>query len=268
MEALFPCRRLPGRALRQAARRSAARGRRRAQLRRLRRHLLPPRRDPARRAPRVAHAEGPPYAAPADAGRPPGQGGRRRDPRPRRPPGRDARRQHAEHRRPAEPRPDAPSPRRQRDGSAEAGLRLRPPLLVLRDPGLPRLVPLPPPDRHPGRGPLARRPGRPRAAAGQRELHLLRQGPRRHQTAGDAAAGDRGDRRRRLAARQLPPAGRDAPEPHRRDGADPRRRSLLRPLLPALLARRAAPHAPLRRHTAVPRSGRSCPTPVSAPTSS
>ena len=103
----------------------------------------------------------------------------------------------------------APPPRRRPDGAAEAGLRLRPPLHVLRDPGLPRLVRLPPALRRARRGPLAGRPGGPGAVPGLRELHVLRQGPRRPAAAGDAAARARGRRRRRAGAGLLPPARRD-----------------------------------------------------------
>ena len=66
---------------------------------------------------------------------------------------------------------------RRRGRAAEDRVRLRPPVLLLRDPVLPRRVRLPSPARDPGRGPLAGRQRRPRAGAGQRELHLLRQGP-------------------------------------------------------------------------------------------
>ena len=82
----------------------------------------------------------------------------------------------------------APPARRRPDGAAQAGLRLRPPLHVLRDPELPRLVRLPPALRRARRGALAGRPGRARAVPGQRELHVLRQGPRRPPAARDAAA--------------------------------------------------------------------------------
>ena len=77
---------------------------------------------------------------------------------------------------------------RRRHGAAQDRLRLRPPLLVLRDPVLPRLVRLPAPARAAGRGRLAGRPGRARAGPGQRELHLLRQGPGRPAAARDGAA--------------------------------------------------------------------------------
>jgi tRNA A37 methylthiotransferase MiaB len=46
---------------------------------------------------------------------------------------------------------------RWRGGAAEDRVRLRPPVLILRDPVLPRRVRLPPPARDPGRGPLAGR---------------------------------------------------------------------------------------------------------------
>jgi hypothetical protein len=46
---------------------------------------------------------------------------------------------------------------RRRGGAAEDRVRLRPPLLILRDPVLPRRVRLPPPARDPGRSPLAGR---------------------------------------------------------------------------------------------------------------
>ncbi len=64
------------------------------------------------------------------------------------------------------------------DGAAEAGVRLRPPVHVLRDPGLPWLVRLPSSLRRAGRGPLAGRAGRQGAVPGLGELHVLRQGPR------------------------------------------------------------------------------------------
>ena len=54
------------------------------------------------------------------------------------------------------------------------------------------------PVRRAAGGALARRPGRPRAVPGQRELHVLRQGPRRPPAARDAAA--RAGRRRRASS--------------------------------------------------------------------
>ena len=103
--------------------------------------------------------------------------------------------------------------RRRLDGgpmaAAQAGQRLRPALLVLRDPELPRLVRQPPPQRRAARGALAGRAGRPRAVPGQRELHVLRQGPRRPPAARDPAARAGRGRRRRPGAGVLPAARRD-----------------------------------------------------------
>ena len=93
---------------------------------------------------------------------------------------------------------------------AEARLRLRPALRVLRDPDLPRRVRLPPAGRGARRGAVAGLPGRHRAGAGQRELHLLRQGPRRPALAGEAAAAARRGRGHRPGAGGLPAAGRAA----------------------------------------------------------
>ena len=84
-------------------------------------------------------------------------------------------------------------------------------------PTLPRLVRLPPPDRRARRGALAGRAGRPRAVPGQRELHVLRQGPRRPAAARDAAARAGRGRRRRAGAGVLPAAGRDPARPGRGD---------------------------------------------------
>ena len=104
-----------------------------------------------------------------------------------------------------------PPPAGRRPGrAAQARLRLRPALHLLRDPVLPRRLRLPPPHRRARRGALARRAGRARAAPRQRELHVLRQGPRRPPAAGDAAARARRDRRRRAGPGVLPAAGRDA----------------------------------------------------------
>ena len=64
-------RRLPGRAVRRAARRPAARGRRGARVRLLRRHVQPPARDPGRARARLAHAVRPAPAAAAVARRTP-----------------------------------------------------------------------------------------------------------------------------------------------------------------------------------------------------
>ena len=125
---------LPGRAIRQGPRGVAARSRRRARLRRLPRHRRPAALRPRRRDAASAHAAGPPQAAAHQPRRTALLGGR-------------AGRDHAPpaHRR---PRPD---------GAAQAGQRVRPPLHVLRDPALPRLVREPPAGRRARRGSLARR---------------------------------------------------------------------------------------------------------------
>ena len=96
------------------------------------------------------------------------------------------------------------------DGRAEAGVRLRPPLRLLRHPDLPRRVRLPPAGRGAGRGAVAGLAGRHRAGAGQRELDVLRQGPRRPALAGEAAAAAGRGRGHRPGARRLPAAGRAA----------------------------------------------------------
>ncbi len=150
------------------------------------------------------------------------------------------------------PRAPAPSPRRLPGRLREAGLRLRPALLLLRHPVLPRLLHLPPPERRAERDAVAGGTGRQGDHAGLREQHLLRQGPRRHPPAGVAAAEPRRRRRHRARARQLPPAGRDAPRPHRRTDLHPEGHALLRPVLPALRAERAPRDAPLRRHRPLP----------------
>ena len=93
---------------------------------------------------------------------------------------------------------------------AEARLRLRPALRVLRDPHLPRRVRLPPAGRGARRGAVAGLAGRHRARAGQRELDLLRQGPRRPALAGEAAAAAGRGRGHRPRAGGLPAAGRAA----------------------------------------------------------
>ena len=124
------------------------------------------------------------------------------------------------------------------------------------------------------RGAVAGRPGRDRAGAGQRELHLLRQGPRRPAVAGEAAAAAGRDRGHRPGAGGLPAAGRAAARACSRSSpATDGDRAVLRPVLPALLAGAAAPDAPLRRHRRLPRADRAGPRPgarrpASAPTSS
>ena len=62
--------------------------------------------------------------------------------------------------------------------AAQAGLGLRPAVHLLRHPELPRLLRQPATAGRAGRGPLAGRGGRARALPGQRELDVLRQGPR------------------------------------------------------------------------------------------
>jgi ribosomal protein S12 methylthiotransferase len=73
-------------------------------------------------------------------------------------------------------------------GAAEDRERLRPPLLLLRHPDVPRLLRVPPPHRRPRRGPVAGRAGVKRAVPRQRELDVLRQGPRRPRPAREAPA--------------------------------------------------------------------------------
>ena len=115
-----------------------------------------------------------------------------------------------------------------------------------------------PSDVLPG-GALAGRAGRARAVPRQRELHVLRQGPRRPAAARDAAARAGGGRRRRAGAGVLPPARRDPPGPDRGDRDHARRRAVLRPVLPARQRRGAAPDAPLRRPGELPRPARADP---------
>ena len=150
--------------------------------------------------------------------------------------------------------PAAAVPRRGRP--AEDRVRLRPPVLVLRHPLLPRRVRLPPPARDLGRGPLAGRQRRPRAGPGQRELHLLRQGPGQPAAArgGPARPGrHRGDR---AGQDQLPAARRAAAGADRGDRGHPRRGALLRPVVPACQRPGAAGHAAVRRPGAFPRPAR------------
>ena len=116
----------------------------------------------------------------------------------------------------------------------QAGLRLRPPLRVLRDPVLPRLLRLAAARSDVlAEVAVAGRPGRARGRAGQRELHVVRQGPRRPAPAGGAAAAARDGDRHRAGPGGVPAAGRDAARPARGDRDDARRGALLRPVLPA-----------------------------------
>ena len=134
-------------------------------------------------------------------------------------PGRGRRRRAARAPGPGGPHP----PRRPAVGTAEDRERLRPPVRLLRHPGLPRLVRLPPAGRRRRRGPVAGGARRARAVPRQRELHLLRQGPRRpHRPRAAAARADRG-RGRRAGPGLLPPARRGPAGPARGDGGDARR---------------------------------------------
>ena len=145
---------------------------------------------------------------------------------------------------------------RRRGGAAEDRVRLRPPVLLLRDPVLPRRVRLPPPARDPGRGPLAGRQRRARAGAGQRELHLLRQGPGRPAAARGGAARPGRHRGHRAGQDQLPAARRAPAGPDRGDRVHPGRGALLRPVLPARQRPGAAGDAAVRRPGAFPRPAR------------
>ena len=152
-------------------------------------------------------------------------------------------------------------------GAAQARVRLRPALHLLRHPVVPRRVRLAAAGRRPGRGPVAGGPGRPRAGPGQRELDVLRQGPRRPAPARDAAARAGRGRRHRAGAGVLPAAGRDAPRPGRGDRHHAGRRAVLRPVLPARVRAVAAPDAPLRRPRVVPRAAGPDPLPLATPAS-
>ena len=164
--------RLPGRALRQGPRRVAARGRRRARLRRLPRHRGPAAVDPGRRGAPPAHAAGPPQAAPDLTGC-------------------DAMRATC---RPCRARLDR---RHRRARAGERSARRTPApgrwtrwLRSKLASGCDRrcsFCAIPSfrgsfvsrrPLRRAGRGALAGRRGRPRDLPGQREQHVVRQGPR------------------------------------------------------------------------------------------
>ena len=134
----------------------------------------PPRRRAARARAGLARAPGPAHAAAAGARSPrrcrrPDPGARSR-PRGCRPP----------HGGGAGERPTggASAAGRAAVGTPQDRLRLRPPLQLLRHPRLPRLVRLPPTRRGPRGGRLAGRARRPGGPSRQRELHLVRQGPR------------------------------------------------------------------------------------------
>ena len=106
------------------------------------------------------------------------------------------------------------------------------------------------------RGRVAGPHRRPRAGPGQREQHLLRQGPRRPAAAGEAAAAARRGRRHRPGPGQLPAARRDPARPGRGDRHHARRGRLLRPVVPALQRAGAAPDAAFRLHRALPGAAR------------
>ena len=109
------------------------------------------------------------------------------------------------------------------DGAAQARVRLRPALHVLRHPGVPRRLRVPAAGRGAGRGPLA---GRPRACASSSWSARTR--PSYGKDLGDlrlletAAARPGGRRRPRPGPGVLPAAGRDAARPGRRHDRPPR----------------------------------------------
>ena len=116
----------------------------------------------------------------------------------------------------------AAAARRRARRAAQDRLGLRPAVQLLRHPGVPRRVRLPPGCRPGRRGRLAGRARRPRAVPGQRELHLLRQGPGRPAAAGDAAAAARRRAGHRPGPGQLPAAGRGPAGPGRGHGGHAR----------------------------------------------
>ena len=102
--------------------------------------------------------------------------------------------------------------------------------------------------------------GRQRAVPGQRELHVLRQGPRRPPAARDAAARAGRGRRHRAGAGLLPAARRDPPGPDRGDRHDARAWCRYFDLsFQHASADGAAPDAPLRRPGQLPRPARAGP---------
>ena len=106
-------------------------------------------------------------------------------------------------------------------GAAEDRQRLRPALLVLRHPDVPRAVRLAPADRRLAEARWLGEQGVQRALPRQRELHVVRQGPRRPRAAREAAARAGRGRGHRAGAGVLPAAGRDPARPARRDGPTP-----------------------------------------------
>ena len=249
-------RRLPGRALRQGPRRVAARGRRRARLRRLPRHRRPAALDRGGGDPPRAHPAGPPPAAADLAGRP----RRVRDlgARPRRRTAAPTRSVGCPGHRPARRTPPA---RRRPDGPAQAGQRLRPPLLVLRDPQLPRLVREPP-----ARATCSQEAavaGRPRASGScSSSARTPRPTARTSATCGcSRRCCPSWPRSTASSGCGSPTSSPPRPGPGLIEAiADtPGRRALLRPVLPARQRDGAAPDAPLRRPGELPRPARADP---------
>ena len=243
-------RRLPGRAVRRGPRRVAARGRRGARLRRLPRHRRAAALDRGGRDPQP-HTPQDRRSCCRSPGRP--RCCRSQRPGTRRRPGR--------RRRPPAPR-RTPPPRRRPDGAAQAGQRLRPPLLLLRDPELPRLVREPPPHRRP----RTRRAGwPPRACAScSWSARTPRPTARTSATSGCSrrccpssppSTASTGSGSSYLQPAETRPGLVEAIADHAGRGA------VLRPLLPARQRRRAAPDAPLRRPRELPRPARPGPAP-------
>ena len=154
----------------------------------------------------------------------------------------------------------ADAARRRPGRAAQARLRLRPALHVLRDPVLPRRVRLPAARRRARRGALA---GRARACASSSwSARTPRRTARTSATCGCS---------RRCCPSWPPSTGIDRVRvsylqpAEMRPGlievmaVDARRRALLRPVLPARQRPGAAPDAPVRRHRAVPRAARADP---------
>ena len=252
-----------------AARRGAARGRRGARLRRLRRHLRPAARRSSRRGARAARARATGARCCRSRRRTGGAAaGRRRSPAST---GRTCPT--------ASPRRPGPRPVRLRLGdgptaAAQAGLAAATGAArsARSRPSAARSCPAGPPSVL-AEAALAGRAGRARAGPGERELHVVRQGPRRPAAARDAAArAGRGDGIDRVRVSYLQPAE-------------------MRPALVEAMtstpgvapyfdlsfqhAQRpgAAPDAPVRRHRPLPRAGRARSgrrrrTPASGPTSS
>ena len=258
-------RRLPGRALRRRARRARCpRPTPCSASTTTRRSPTGSTTSLGRRAARAAHAARPPHAAADHPGRPRGVGAST--------PGTASR---LPERRAGGPGRAAAPPARRRPGRpAEAGLRLRPALRVLRDPELPRRVRVAAAGGHPRRG----RAGWPPTASASWcwSARTPRPTARTSATCGcsrrccpQLAAVDGID----AGAAVLPAAGRDAARRWSRR-SDARRASRRTSTCPSSTpAAGAAPDAAVRRRRALPRPARrgpraARPTPASAPTSS